>query len=95
MQLDWTLLLGPSGALVFCAVAVLMLWRRVATVDSAQSQRIATLEQALEREHEARLVDAKEYAQTLLEVARGTHRAIDRLEAQQNNRRTTGTNQRE
>lgn len=93
MQLDWTLLLGPSGALVFCAVAVFMLWRKVSTLDSAQSQRIAMLEQALEREHEARLMDAKEYAATLLEVARGTHRAIDRLEGQPN-RRTTGTNQR-
>lgn len=85
MQANWELLLGPFGGLVLCFVCLVVLWRKLQARD---------LE--LAKEHEARLVDAKQYAEALLRVAEGTHQAIDRLSDLQapNNRKILGTNQR-
>ncbi len=83
MQLDWTLLLGPGGALVFAVVVCWRLWSKLSAVEAVRDQ-----------EHAARLADAKEYARTLLEVAEGTHRAIDRLEERSGSRRMNGTSPR-
>ncbi len=42
---------------------------------------IGVLWRQLSQEHQARLNDAKSYAETLLRVAESAHRAIDQIEA--------------
>ncbi len=86
-QTNWELVLGPFGALVICLAAMVMLWRKLQQKD-----------EQLSKEHESRLTDSRQYAETLLRVAEATHQAIDRLNGIAQNdpppARRTGTNPR-
>ncbi len=78
MQPDWQLLLGPFGLLVGLAIGISTTWKKLWSKDAE-----------LAREHEARLNDAKQYAQALLGMAEAMHQAIDRIGQVQSSRRST------
>ena len=70
---DWQLVLGPLGALVLAvlvgSIIGKVLWNKLNQKDVELAQ-----------EHAARLTDAKQYADSLLKMAEGTHQAVNRLE---------------
>lgn len=68
MSPDWQALLGPFGLAIAAVLAVIVLWRRLLAVQAD-----------LAREHEARLLDAKQYTETLIRITETTHGVIDRL----------------
>ncbi len=79
MSLDWQTLLGPFGLAIAAVVAVVVLWRRLLGAQAEAQAQLAKVYEELAREHEARLLDAKQYTEALLRITESTHAVIDRL----------------